>query len=143
LITLTIIGLAILVHLYRTKQIKKREELKTVYNKKISELEVKALRTQMNPHFLFNSLNSIRYYILKEDNKNASEYITKFSRLLRLILKNSRQNQISLKDELHALKIYIDFEQMRFNRKFEFNLEVDSNINQDDIQVQPLTIQPF
>jgi len=84
-ITLAIVGFAILVHLYRTKQIKKREEIKTVYNKKISELEVKALRTQMNPHFLFNSLNSIRYYILNEDNKNASEYITKFSRLLRLI----------------------------------------------------------
>jgi len=143
LITLVIVGFAVLVHLYRTRQIKKREELKSSYNKKISELEVKALRTQMNPHFLFNSLNSIRYYILKEDNKNASEYITKFSRLLRLILKNSRQNQISLKDELHALEIYIDFEQMRFNKKFEYTLEVDSSINQEKIQVQPLTIQPF
>ncbi len=143
LVAAGILGLILLVHTYRTKQIKKREELKTLYNKKISELEVKSLRAQMNPHFLFNSLNSIRYYILKEDNKNASDYITKFSRLLRLILKNSRENQISLKDELHALKIYIEFEQMRFNRKFEYELTVDESIDQENIQIQPLTIQPF
>ena len=62
---------------------------------------------------------------------------------MRLILKNSRQSQISLKDELHALKIYIDFEQMRFNRKFEYNLDVQKNIDQENIKIQPLTIQPF
>jgi len=97
----------------------------------------------MNPHFLFNSLNSIRYYILKDQNKNASEYITKFSRLLRLILKNSRQNQITLTDELHALEIYLEFEQMRFSRSFDYEIHVDVSIQPDKILIQPMTIQPF
>ncbi len=97
----------------------------------------------MNPHFLFNSLNSIRYYILKEDHQNASEYITKFSRLLRLILTNSRHSKISLEDELHALGIYIDFELMRFDNKFEYKINIDPNINQESIKIQPMTIQPF
>ncbi len=139
----SIILLALLAHFYRMSQLRKQEELKTLYNKKIGQLEIKALRAQMNPHFLFNSLNSIRYYILKDENENASEYITKFARLLRLILRNSRQNQISLNDELHALEIYIDFEQMRFNRKFDYKINIADNINQEDIKIQPLTIQPF
>ena len=143
LLVVSIILLALLAHFYRMNQLKKQEELKTLYNKKIGQLEIKALRAQMNPHFLFNSLNSIRYYILKNENENASEYITKFARLLRLILRNSRQNQINLKDELNALEIYIDFEQMRFNRKFNYKINIADNINREDIKIQPLTIQPF
>ncbi|MCD4694772.1 MAG: histidine kinase, partial [Bacteroidales bacterium] len=143
LIILLVSGLALSFHLYRLRLIRKQEELKIAYDKKISQLEIKALRSQMNPHFLFNSLNSIRYYILKEDNENASEYLTKFSRLLRLILSNSRHSQISLKDELHALEIYIDFEQMRFNQKFDYRITVGQNINQEEIKIQPMTIQPF
>lgn len=143
LIILTIIGLGLLAHLYRLRQIKKQERIKADYNKKINQLEIKALRAQMNPHFLFNSLNSIRYYILNEENENASDYITKFSKLLRLILNNSRQNQISLHDELHALEIYIDFEQMRFDNKFTYEINIEPGFNPNDIQIQPLTIQPF
>ena len=130
-------------HRYRMIQIRKEEKLKADFNKKISQLEIKALRAQMNPHFIFNSLNSIRYYILKDRNQDASEYITKFSRLLRLILSNSRQNQISLKDELHALRIYIDFEQMRFSKKFDAVIDVDDQIDLERTRIQPMTIQPF
>ncbi|MBI9038249.1 MAG: histidine kinase [Bacteroidales bacterium] len=137
------IGLLLMGHLYRLRQIKKQEHIKSDFNKKINQLEMKALRAQMNPHFLFNSLNSIRYYILKNDNDNAAEYITKFSKLLRLILSNSRQNQISLKDELHTLEIYIDFEQMRFNNKFSYEILIEPEIKSEEIQIQPLTIQPF
>ncbi len=143
LLIIAFISLSLLIHFYRLKQIQKQENLKSLYNKKISQLEMKALRAQMNPHFLFNSLNSIRYYILKNENENASDYITKFSRLLRLILSNSRQNQISLKDELHALKIYIDFERMRFNNKFEYEINIAKEINSDVIKIQPMIIQPF
>lgn len=143
LLFVSIILLALFAHYYRMNQLKKQEELKTLYNKKIGQLEIKALRAQMNPHFLFNSLNSIRYYILKDENENASEYITKFARLLRLILRNSRQNQISLNDELNALEIYIDFEQMRFNKKFDHKINIEDNINREHIKIQPLTIQPF
>lgn len=143
LITLTIVFVAIILHRYRLSQIRREEELKSAFTKKISELEVKALRAQMNPHFLFNSLNSIRFYILKNQNENASEYITKFSRLLRMILNNSRQNRISLEEELSTLKIYLDFEQMRFDKKFEYHIHIDNGIETEKVQVQPMTIQPF
>lgn len=128
---------------YRMKQVRRHEEIKASYNKTINQLEMKALRAQMNPHFLFNSLNSIRYYILKEDMDNASEYITKFSKLLRMILRNSRQNQISLRDEVQTLTIYVDFEKMRFSDSFEYSIFIDESLNQDEIQIQPMTIQPF
>jgi ligand-binding sensor domain-containing protein/anti-sigma regulatory factor (Ser/Thr protein kinase) len=136
-------GIVLSIYSYRLKQIREQEELKTAYDRKISQLEIKALRAQMNPHFLFNSLNSIRYYILKEDHQNASAYITKFSRLLRLILTNSRHSKISLEDELHALDIYIDFELMRFNNKFDYKITVAPELNQQEIKIQPMTIQPF
>jgi hypothetical protein len=138
-----VIGLVISTHFFRLQQLKKQEKLKADFNKKISRLEMKALRAQMNPHFLFNSLNSIRYYILNEDNDSAAEYITKFSKLLRLILNNSRQNQISLHDEMYALEIYIDFERMRFNNKFDYEINIEKGFDTKTVQIQPLTIQPF
>ncbi len=143
LLIILILGIASSAHLNRLSQIKKREKLKTDFDKKISSLEIKALRAQMNPHFLFNSLNSIRYYILKEDNDNAAEYITKFSKLLRLILNNSRQNQISLHDEIYALDIYIDFERMRFSSKFDYELVIEDDVDINHVHIQPLTLQPF
>jgi len=127
----------------RTYRIKKEEEMKTRYNMMINELEMKALRAQMNPHFLFNSLNSIRYYILQEEFDNASDYITKFAKLLRLILHNSRQNQITLSEELEMISIYIEFEQMRFDNSFEYEEVVDAALNLGEIMIQPMTIQPF
>ncbi|MCD4734968.1 MAG: histidine kinase, partial [Bacteroidales bacterium] len=143
LIIMLLVFVSVMAHRLRLRQIRREEEIKSAFNKKISELEVKALRAQMNPHFLFNSLNSSRFYILKNQNENASDYITKFSKLLRLILKNSRQNQISLTDELHALEIYLEFEQMRFSKKFDFDIKIAETVNTDKIQVQPMTIQPF
>jgi hypothetical protein len=136
-------GLIYAAFVIRTRQIRKQEEIKSSYQRKFAEQEVKALRSQMNPHFLFNSLNSIRYYVLNNENDNAADYITRFSRLLRLILQNSRNDQITLKDELHALRLYIEFEQMRFNRKFEYSIEVSNDVNTESIYLQPLTIQPF
>lgn len=128
---------------YRIHQIRRQEEIRVQYDKTISQLEMKALRAQMNPHFLFNSLNSIRYYILKEELDNASDYITKFSKLLRLILRNSRQNMITLAEELETLSIYIEFEQMRFGKSFDFKKTIDPAVKPDDIMIQPMTIQPF
>ena len=130
-------------YLYRLRQIRKQEDIKSGYNKMINQLEMKALRAQMNPHFLFNSLNSIRYYILKEEFENASDYITKFSKLLRLILRNSRQNMITLKEELDTLRIYIEFEQMRFSKSFTFKEEIHESVNPEEILIQPMTLQPF
>lgn len=143
LITVLVAAFLYGIYHYRMRQVRKQEEIKSKYDKMIGQLEMKALRAQMNPHFLFNSLNSIRYYILKEEFDNASEYLTKFSKLLRLILSNSRQNMITLREELETLNIYIGFEQMRFNKSFEYIERISSSVNPEEIMLQPMTIQPF
>jgi ligand-binding sensor domain-containing protein len=130
-------------HRYRMAQVKSQERMQTRYNKLISELEMKALRSQMNPHFLFNSLNSIRCYVLKEEFDNATGYITKFSKMLRLILHNSRQNLITLAEELETLRIYIEFEQMRYDNQFNYLENIAADVNPAGIMIQPMTMQPF
>lgn len=118
-------------------------EVKSTFQRELEKIKMKALQAQMNPHFLFNCLNSIRLFYLKNETKKADAYITKFSRLLRLMLNNSRADFISLQEELDSLQLYIEFEQMRFKDKFDFNLSVHQLVNTTDIKVQPLTIQPF
>lgn len=118
-------------------------ELQSTFQRELEQIKMKALQAQMNPHFLFNCLNSIRLFYLKNETKKADAYITKFSRLLRLMLNNSRADFISLQEELDSLQLYIEFEQMRFKDKFEFDLIINDTINTAEIQVQPLTIQPF
>ncbi|HAP01193.1 MAG TPA: hypothetical protein DCQ93_04635, partial [Bacteroidetes bacterium] len=127
----------------RIRIVKREEILKANYQKKISELEVKALRAQMNPHFIFNCLNSINSFILRNDSDVASEYLTKFSRLIRLVLDNSRSTQISLSSELECLKLFIEMEEMRFSDKFEYSIHVNEKINTETIKVPPLILQPY
>ncbi|MFK7950651.1 MAG: histidine kinase [Saprospiraceae bacterium] len=121
----------------------KAEQLKSTFEREMEQIKMKALQAQMNPHFLFNCLNSIRLFYLKNETKKADNYITKFSRLLRMMLNNSRANLISLQEELNALKLYVEFEQMRFKDKFDFELTIDKQVNTQELKVQPLTIQPF
>lgn len=121
----------------------KAEQLKSTFQRELEQIKMKALQAQMNPHFLFNCLNSIRLFYLKNETKKADAYITKFSRLLRLMLNNSRSDLISLQEELDALQLYIEFEQMRFKDKFDFELSIDNQVNTNDFRIQPLTIQPF
>ncbi|MEI9945553.1 MAG: histidine kinase [Chitinophagaceae bacterium] len=110
---------------------------------KTAEIEMKALRAQMNPHFIFNSLNSINKYILKNDHVNASRYLTRFAKLIRLILDNSNSKEVALSSELEALKLYIDMEMLRFTNKFTYQVFVDENVSADTLQVPPLIIQPY
>lgn len=121
----------------------KAEQLKSTFQSELERIKMKALQAQMNPHFLFNCLNSIRLFYLKNETKKADAYITKFSRLLRLMLNNSRSDLISLQEELDALKLYVEFEQMRFKNKFDFELHIDNQVSTTDFKIQPLTIQPF
>jgi len=128
---------------FRINRIRYKERLKTIYNKKISETEMKALRAQMNPHFIFNSLNSINKYILKSDHATASRYLTRFAKLIRLILDNSNSKEVALSNELEALKLYIEMEALRFTNKFSYEIKVDDNVSADTLQVPPLIIQPY
>ncbi len=144
-----IIGLAILLFLillfYRNSlnKIKREENLKNDFNKKIAEIEMQALRAQMNPHFLFNSLNSIKHYAITKSKIETSDYITDFSQLIRQILNNSTDKIVSLSQELKALNLYLKIEQKRFEKKFIYSISVDSNINEEVFFIPPLLLQPY
>ena len=127
----------------RIHKIKEREKLQRQYEKRIAEVEMSSLRAQMNPHFMFNSLNSINNFILKNDPENASGYLTKFSRLMRLILDNSRSEWVVLEDELKALELYIELEALRFDNTFEHRIEITQDVDVKEVIVPPMIIQPY
>jgi ligand-binding sensor domain-containing protein/putative methionine-R-sulfoxide reductase with GAF domain len=111
--------------------------------RKMAEVEMQALRAQMNPHFIFNCLNSINRYIVKSDQATASLYLTRFAKLIRLILDNSNSKNVILANELEALRLYIEMEALRFDKKFSYQINVAADINPDGVEVPPLIIQPY
>jgi len=129
--------------LYRVRKIKKEEERKTAYNRELIELEMKALRSQMNPHFIFNSLNSIQKFIWENKQEDAAEYLSKFSRLIRMILDNSMQKWITLEQELATLMLYMELEHRRSNNKFDYSMISDDRLNMKGILVPPMILQPY
>jgi len=130
---------------YRMKiqAIHKTAELKHAYNKQLANVKMAALRAQMNPHFMFNSLNAINTYILKEETEEASAYLTKFSKLMRAVLQNSKSTLVPLSDELKALRLYIELEALRFDGEFQYSIEVDPNLDTSQVAFPPLLIQPY
>ncbi len=106
------------------------------------ELEMKALRAQMNPHFIFNCINSIDAFILTDDKKNATLYLNKFSKLLRNILDGSRKSVIPLFEEIQTLKLYIQLEELRSNFKFKTIYIIDAGLENSEIEVPSLLLQP-
>ncbi|MBL7936250.1 MAG: histidine kinase, partial [Bacteroidia bacterium] len=106
-------------------------------------LEQKILRTQMNPHFIYNSLAMIHSFILRNKTKEASDYLIKFSKLLRNVLNNSRTDFVSLNTEIKTLTNYLELQKLVLEKGFEFNIVIDENINTDDIQIPPMLAQPF
>lgn len=123
-----------------SKNVELRLALKS---KEMEELKMTALQSQMNPHFLFNSLNSINNFVLKNDVEKASDYITKFSRLIRIILNSSSSPTSTLADELGILSLYVKLEQMRVSGGFNYIVKVEDNLNLEPIKVPPLFLQPF
>ncbi len=109
----------------------------------MADLKMTALQSRMDPHFLYNSLNSINNFVLQNDAEKASDYITKFSRLIREILKKSSNKTIPLSEELGILGLYVRLEQMRMDGGFDYIVTIDENINLDKIDVPPLFIQPY
>jgi ligand-binding sensor domain-containing protein len=126
----------------RLERSEQRNQLSNLKHK-TAELEMQALRAQMNPHFIFNSLNSINCFILQNDKAAASEYLVKFSRLVRLILQNSQAPLISLESELESLQLYLELEAVRFNYQFDFNISIAADIDTSVTMVPPVIIQPF
>ena len=145
-VLLSILGLLILLSAlisWRQKRRQKREAQKSDYERKLIELELAALRAQMNPHFVFNSLNSINQFILTNEPRKASRYLTKFSQLMRQILNNSKSETILLQDEIKALTLYLEMERLRFKEKFVFTIEVDQEISAAHITLPPMVLQPY
>ena len=118
-------------------------QIQTAFDQKIAETEMIALRSQMNPHFIFNCLNSIKLYTLENDSAAASEYLTVFSQLIRLVLENSHSEKVSLQKELETLRLYIELEAMRFKDKVQYKIEVAPEIDQQYTEIPPLLIQPY
>ncbi|MFT4203448.1 MAG: tetratricopeptide repeat protein [Chitinophagaceae bacterium] len=108
-----------------------------------SETELKALRAQMNPHFVFNSLNSIGDYILKNNNEQAQEYLSQFASLMRMVLTHSEQDFIPLRDDLQFIELYLQVESKRLPGRFSYAVHVAADLDTDNIMVPPLLLQPF
>ena len=130
----------------RIKQIHKKHQIEKKVleiEKQVFDLEQKALRLQMNPHFIFNSLNSIQSFIINNDSDKATLYLAKFAQLMRLILSNSSESFVPVKDEMKALAYYMDIENLRFDNKFDYKIIVDPEIDDDFIGIPPMIIQPY
>jgi tetratricopeptide (TPR) repeat protein len=137
---LLVIGIASRL-LYKRKRDK--EQLTTEFKKQLAQAETRALRAQMNPHFIFNCLNSINSFVIDQEHELASEYLIKFSKLIRLILDNSRSEMISLDKELETLKLYVLLESARFDNKFLCEFHVASDVQTDSVLIPPMLLQPF
>lgn len=132
---------AILFYIYRRRirSIKAKEQVK----QQLAELEGKALRAQMNPHFIFNSLNAIQELIITQHTDEGYRYLSSFSKLLRMVLNNSEKNFIPLSAELEMIQLYLSLEALRFRQSFTYEITVDEKIEQEFIQVPSLLLQPY
>ena len=140
---LAVAGIILLLVRLRINQVKAAAEMQAAFNKKMAEVEMKALRAQMNPHFLFNCLNSINRFIVTNDTVKASNYLTKFSKLIRLILDNSSADSTTLENEINLLRLYVDMETMRFDGKFSYTIETDNALATETIIIPSMIIQPY
>ena len=113
------------------------------FDKEAAQHETQALRSQMNPHFIFNALNSINAYVQKNEPDKAASFLSRFARLMRLVLENSRQSEVPLKDDLDALDAYLHLERARSGEKFDYRIEVAGDLDPEDVMVPPLVAQPF
>ncbi len=126
----------------RRKELRK-QRAKLVAQKQMAEFELHALRSQMNPHFVFNSLNAIQYYINDENYDKSESYLVKFSRLIRMIFEFSRKKSIKLKQEIDLLKSYLNLEKMRFGDRFNYCINIDKKLNIDTREIPTLLLQPI
>jgi LytS/YehU family sensor histidine kinase len=128
--------------LFRGSKLKDKRRISEM-NRKISEITQANLRQQMNPHFIFNTLNSIQYYMYQHDKLATNNYLTKFSSLMRKVLDNSQHTSVPLSDELSALNLYLELESIRFKDKFEYKISIDDEIDPLMHKIPTMLIQPY
>jgi LytS/YehU family sensor histidine kinase len=140
----TLVGLALLLLILlavRRRITHIRQE--AAFRQKIADTELQALRAQMNPHFVFNSLNSIENFIIKNERWLASDYLNKFARLFRMILHSSRNELVPFPKDMEALQLYVDLERLRFNNRFVYQTDIDPELTDGEYSVPSLLIQPY
>ncbi|MDW7694652.1 histidine kinase [Flammeovirgaceae bacterium SG7u.111] len=148
-ITLCVSFLSISLVFYFQKKVRRHEKKqmveydKLLQEKRLSKLKLENLRSQMNPHFIFNALNSIQDYIIHNERELASSYLVKFSRLIRMYLEHSQKNEVTLKSEIDALTFYLELEKIRFEEEMEYELNIDKKLNTNYLMVPSIFIQPY
>lgn len=125
------------------RNIQTKEKEKTRINKLVADSQLSALQAQMNPHFIFNAINSIQNYILKNREKEAYDYLAKFSKLIRMVLHNSQQKLLPLYEELETIKLYVELEQLRFSSSFDFDITINEEVDSFQTLVPTMIIQPY
>ncbi len=121
----------------------KLDALKANYDKELTDLRMAALRSQMNPHFIFNALNSIKRYIIDNEKEQAVYYLNKFSKLIRMILAATSRPEVTLEEELQTALLYLDIENIRFGNQLHFTIEVSETVDPRQIKIPSLLLQPF
>lgn len=142
-LAVSIVALLYLLVRWRIHAVRTHEQLKVRYEKELLELEAKALRAQMNPHFIFNCMNSIKSLIQKNEQEKAITYLTIFSKLIRTVFQNSDKREITLFNEIETCRLYTQMESMRFDNKFDYRFNIDPTLDLKSIMVPALIIQPF
>lgn len=138
-----VIFLFFLLRKWQIARIQKREKEKSRINNLIAHSKLEALKARMNPHFIFNAINSIQNYILKNQSDAAQDYLTKFSRLIRFVLSQSAERTITLKEELDTLKLYVELEKLRFKDAFDYQIIIDPALNTQTVYLPTMLIQPY
>lgn len=144
ILCIAVIALTIYIITYNSSQnIQRKETEKTRINKLIAESQLAALQAQMNPHFVFNCINSIQKYILKKEERKAYDYLANFSQLIRMVLHHAQDRNISLHNEIELLNLYVSLEKLRFKDGFEYVTEIDTNLDTHQVLIPPMLLQPY
>jgi ligand-binding sensor domain-containing protein len=143
LFSAVVIALVVMLVKLRIREIRRKERARLRQKMDLMDYQLKALRAQMNPHFIFNSLNSIQNFIMDQDESSANKYLNKFSKLMRMILNNSERPTITVREELDALGLYLELEQMRFGNRFRYSISVSEEVNQEFFEMPSMLLQPY
>lgn len=122
---------------------KNKTQDKILNSRKFAELEMQALQSQMNPHFIFNALQAIQDFMAGKDERSANKYMANFSKLMRLFFESSKEKYINLEEELELLSLYIELEQLRFDPPFDYELDCPTSIDWGTVQLPSMLLQPF
>jgi ligand-binding sensor domain-containing protein len=136
-------GITFLLFKYRLNRIRKRENERLETEHQLATVELQALRAQMNPHFIFNAINSVQYFITENDSESSQKYLAKFARLIRYVVDNAKVASIPLETELDALGLYMELEALRFENKFDYKINVQDNVDVKSVYIPSMLIQPY